>query len=325
MSRGLGLGAILSLENLAVVAKEFSAARYGEGYREPLLASLCVTGTYLGALLAGILLASTSSKSRRFLALLPILGAISVAAVETTKATPYFTVILLTASYLATRVVVSAGRDKLITWPRLHKSVSALGALALLFIGIQLTRYGYSASNGGQLDEVIATLHVSAFGYLGAFSAWFHGHVGVHNDLTFGGSSFAGLLDIGGVRDRPAGLSQESVYVGASRIPTNIYTMFRMLIQDFGLAGSLLVLAIVGFIASRAFVGVTQGNTRYIPILAADYATTLWSPMTGYFEYNSLLLAFILAAAYLVITGRSSTGPQGGAGLRLRDYSQSGT
>jgi oligosaccharide repeat unit polymerase len=302
--RGIGLDVFLSPQRLAHIAQVLSRARYAQGYLEPFVERFLSTGIFLAALLAGLLLATKPSGLRRGVVLLPLVPAMAHAALLTTKATILFTLVLLMSSYLASRLALSGGR--LTGFPvRRWWTVGAVVTLGVVLLLIQLARYGYSVWNGSQLLTTLSRLRVFFFGYLAVFSNWFEHGGWSSSRLSLGADTFAGLFDLARLHPRSPGVYTEMVPVGSSHIRSNIYTIFRGLIEDYTLVGALLVLVMVGFLAGIAFRRVTAGNLRYVPILSAFYGVTLTSFTVDLFAYNTLLLAFICFSVYVLVARRA--------------------
>lgn len=170
-AKGGGLGTLVSGVDLGAIARGYSVDRYVYRLSEPLLATALSTGTYLGAFLGGCLLARADAKNR-WIGLLPLVPAFGQAAVLTTKASVAYTLAILASSYLATRLAVPRPR-KTTNWST-RIPLAALLALLVAAVSLltQLSRYGYSIGNLGQVGETLRILQVSALGYLGGFSAW---------------------------------------------------------------------------------------------------------------------------------------------------------
>jgi oligosaccharide repeat unit polymerase len=303
-SRGEGLDSLLSLERLAALGRAFSIDRYSFGYTEPLAERALTVAIYCAAWAAGLALASPRSRWARWIALLPLIPASGIAAILTTRATVLFSIVLMAGSFLAGRVAISGVREPLFRAGRML-GIVLMGALLIPgFVLLQLARYGYSADNPGQVREVLTGFRLGFLSYAGDFSSWF-GTAGPSSDgLHFGAYTFAGLFSFVGLQERVPGLYSNSVYVGNSEIRSNIYTIFRGLIEDFGLIGSLGFLVGVGLIAGLAFARLRKGNARYIPILAAFYACSFWSFVVDLFIYNTMLIAWLLFAGYVVLSQR---------------------
>jgi asparagine N-glycosylation enzyme membrane subunit Stt3 len=81
---------------------------------------------------------------------------------------------------------------------------------------------------------------------------------------------------------------------------SNIYTAFRPLIQDFTIPGALVVLSLLGFVGGIGFRGVARGKWSAAPLLLVAYYTTMWSPITWFWIYNSLTATLIAVAVVVV-------------------------
>jgi hypothetical protein len=60
-------------------------------------------------------------------------------------------------------------------------------------------------------------------------------------------------------------------------------------------------LGLVGYGAQLAYRRVRSGDVRFVGVLAAFYAATLWSFVVDVFIYNTIALAFLVLIGYLVI------------------------
>jgi oligosaccharide repeat unit polymerase len=301
---GIAFDVFFSLDRIAQVGREFSVARYTYGLVEPLDERLLTTGTYLAALLGGLLLATPRRGLGRAVAFLPLIPATAVALVLTTKASILFTIVLMAGSYLAGRVAMTQGLEPLFPWKRVVAVAVGVSALGPVFLFTQLSRYGYTASNATQVNEVVARLRIFFLGYLGAFSSWFH-DAGLASDrVSLGAYSFAGVFDWLGIHQRSQGVYSDLVYLGPQGIPSNVYTIFRGLIEDYGSVGALVAIAILGVAGGFAYGRLRQGGQGFIPLLCAFYAITFCSFTVNLFTYDTLLLAWLLFTFYVVVARR---------------------
>jgi oligosaccharide repeat unit polymerase len=166
-------------------------------------------------------------------------------------------------------------------------------AVAVCFaLIVQVLRGGIEQP--GDMVVTLEHLRPGFLGYLAAFSEW--DRVG-SDSLSWGFFTFPGLFDFIGMRSREIGVYTASVSL--SGVDTNIYTVFRGLIEDVGIYGALAALATVGFIAGWAYRQVRRGRYRYCVILAGYYACCIWSPIASFFAYNGLVLAWIIGGMAL--------------------------
>jgi oligosaccharide repeat unit polymerase len=295
-SRGHGPQVFLSLKTLGDTARDFSVARYSNGWQEPIAARVLVAATYLGALLAGVAIATRDSGWTRWATLVVFVPSALLAAILTTKTSLILPIAMGGSSFLATRL---AREPRL---PHIDLKRALLMACALLAIGgvlilVQMGRYGYT--NPDQARVVVSRFSVDLFAFLGVFSTWVEGGGWRSLHPAWGFYDFAGLFDLFHLGHRAPGLYLQQVNVNGE--PYNIYTAFRGLIEDFTLPGALIALAMLGFGAETSYSRVRSGDVRYSAPLAAFYTFTLWSFVVSVFIYNTILLAFLTLALYLAV------------------------
>jgi predicted membrane channel-forming protein YqfA (hemolysin III family) len=84
---------------------------------------------------------------------------------------------------------------------------------------------------------------------------------------------------------------------------TNVYTLFRGLIEDYGVMGAVLIAAGIGAVAEWIF-GTRLKNARSsLFCLSGFYAFFLFSPLVSLFSFNGATLAWIVA--WLVLRRKS--------------------
>jgi oligosaccharide repeat unit polymerase len=295
-SRGRGPQVFLSLKALEDVAHGFSVARYTGAWQEPATARALVTFDYLGALLAGILLATRRSGWTRWLVVAPFIPSAMMAAVLTTKASLALPIGLAASSYLAAHLAVRR------SLPRLDaKRVAWLASLSVVLFGVfvlvQMARYSYTSLV--QVGIVLGIFRLELFAYMAVFANWLQQSGWATTKPAWGFYTFAGPFDLLHLGHRVPGLYTDQADIGGS--PYNIYTAFRGLIEDFTLPGALAVLGLIGYGAQFAFSQVRRGDIRFVASLAAFYAFTLWSLFADVFSNNTVLAAYALLTAYLLL------------------------
>lgn len=298
---GQGLRTLLSFRDLAEAAAQNSILRYQQDYSAPFVARILTTGVYFAPLSGGMLFAIANRVSWRLLSFLPLVPAVLWAMVMTTKASVLICVVLWLASFLAASLWGSDTNQNR-NWRGLILKLFVLGViLGAFLILVQMMRYG-DADLAGAI-YVIHVLKVALLGYLAAFSTWLNQYLDQMGSATFGAYSFAGLYELLGLASREMGIyGDQSIDVGDSS--TNVYTAFRSLIQDFTLAGALIVLVLIGFVAGFSFERLRAGNVAYVAIASLFYASVMWSHVTSTFAYNTIILAFLLWSGALIVSRR---------------------
>ena len=131
---------------------------------------------------------------------------------------------------------------------------------------------------------------------------WANGNSNIfwHKDgLKYGVMTFMGIANAIGLADRKLGLYSDFVYFGRlnKTSKSNVYTIFRLLIDDFGIIGALAFLFILGFISSKAVAFINQRKWLFLSqvVLVAIYSLIMWSFATSIWAYTSILCAYGLA------------------------------
>ena len=172
-------------------------------------------------------------------------------------------------------------------------------AFLALFIGLQWLR-----DAGGEIlfSALMERIQVYFFGYLSAFTTWLE-HSPVQ-DLTLGMTTLSGPFNFIGLIERKLGFYNHT-YIN-QYASTNVYTALRGLIHDFTVLGALPIMAGVGFLSTVAYCKSLQGRIFWLLPLTMVYAFTLYSPLISIFNYNSVILAWVIVFALLLLIPRKN-------------------
>jgi oligosaccharide repeat unit polymerase len=310
-SQGESLSVLFSASNLAQVGRDFSIARYAGSYTPPISVNVCIVAIYAAAMLGGCLLGqSSASVRRRAVGLLPLIPVAGVTLVETAKAPLYITLVLLASGFLITR----SGSARL-SWRALLLVIAVLAFVIPGSVLVNLNRYGGSVSNSLDVSQTTDRIHNEALGSLPAFTYWFdHGAVLQQGQLAWGTSSFFGPSAILTSKPRISGVYSDYVTF-PSGLTSNVYTLYRGLIEDFSLPGSLVVLFLFGLLARLAYVRAKAGGVLAATFLCAFYAVTLWGFVINVFGYDTVIGSLLVFLLYQLISQRGRL-PRQAAALR---------
>jgi hypothetical protein len=75
---------------------------------------------------------------------------------------------------------------------------------------------------------------------------------------------------------------------------SNVFTLFRFLIDDFGWMPTFTLLVLTGFIAGRLYIHHIEGNRMATALLSGIMIELNFSFITSIMAYNSVLIAFFL-------------------------------
>lgn len=298
---GYHLKILFSLQALVRMGHELAVARYTGVYDPPLATQLALVFVYSAPLLGGLLFAFGSSKLDKGVGILAFIPSIVNSLIHAAFAGVFLSAALWLAAYFTGLVLLNRGRVTLFC--RSHLLMGTAFGL-LVFLAYFFTRViRYQALTGERIAIIFNRLQPQLFGHIAAFTRWFHESWYNSTSPSFGAYTLAGLFDFLGLHERVLGLYPEPTTVGPGAT-TNIYTIFRGLIQDFTLPGSLVILFILGALAGRAYYRLAQSKFRpiWLIILMGFYVSTIYGYIVCPFCYNSVVMVFLVMLIYLYIT-----------------------
>jgi len=292
----------VNAQGLLSVGNTVSAARYA-GVAKPGIVPALLLLTY-----AGSVAAPYSAKAPRGRA--AVMGPLFAATVYSTVSTERLCLIIsaaLTAAAFIARGIATTGRPSLLNARVAVVSLALAGLLGAVFTGIAFVRVGRLDATMRPVVE--NKLVVYAFGYLPAFGSW------VQSDdarpLGLGTATVAGVDLLTGQNRAATRAYHEFTEVGNKGQATNIYTVFRGLILDFGYPGTFAFLAAAGFASGRIYrVVLLRPTMPKATALAAVYAWIFTSMTQSLFSFTNVSLAIILAGGLLSVRAKSSQLPK---------------
>lgn len=301
-------GDLVDIEKLVVVSNRLYVQRYDQiPPAPPLLAQALLPFVFLGPAAGGVLFVLRHERRWKLLALLAFVPAIVVTVLQTTKAAVLFAVILWLSGYFATRL--RFGKLAVVTKRHVLVAAGVGGALTSFFFAVSLARM--ASTDASLLDVALRKLLTSALGHMTVLSQWLAEYWSQPAEPTLGVVVFAGPREMLGYGQRIPGLFENVIDLVIGET-SNIYTAFRPLIQDFTIPGALGVLALLGFVGGIGFRMVASGRWSGLPLLLIAYYTTMWSPITWFWIYNSLTATLVavglMLAAVRLWRGRQTRG-----------------
>jgi len=291
VARGVALGDIFSFKALMLV----SAANRGEAYagelETPVFERVAFTMIYLGTLYGGVLFKLSKRRSDKVIAIFALLVLILINTLHGSRFGSIYGGAFWLSAYLAATVALAnpvrnTGSAFLIRF--------ALAGILIVFVFSILTmtvRYELFADNPAARVGWAYMLS-DPFGFIAAFGVWFN-ESGMHDSAPMYGAR---------VFRRIAGLWGKSyplygpVDVGFNA--SNVYTIFRELIDDFTLWGSLEMLLFYGFAARMVFWRTTLRVSRVgLPLLAIAYIFAFTGVASSAFAYTTITAALIMFVA----------------------------
>jgi len=297
------------------VGAHWTLLRYDDAV-EPWSVRLLVMWLHPAALLGGLLFACSKKRVDRFISAITVSPALFYGILTGARAAILIGGTCWIAGYLSAVIVLTTKRLGLFTVRRvitlLLVAVCGLG----MFASIDAVRDS-SWVHTVMFDVREQKLQNYMFGSPAAFADWY-----AHSDkspLEWGARTFAGEFDLLQLRTRVTGRYLEtSNVVGTEN--TNVYTLFRGLVEDFGEAGSVLASLICGLAAGWFYSARSTTVLFRWLALSAFYATVIFSPLVSFFSFNGPTLGWLLAAVVL-IAGKHRAAPQSFVPLQLHGAS----
>ncbi len=245
------------------------------------------------SLLSGILV-PFQQYPRKIICHLPIILAIFIGMVYTTRATILFSIILFLSGIFSSYIILKKDDKIFLNTKSFFASVSIFSFLVFSWIFLQWLRGG--AESDFLLYPIINTIKSAVLGSTTVFTTWLQNYK--QHSLAFGLYTFAGPMDIIGLNERQLGFYTE--FVSLPNGYSNIYTAFRGLIHDFTLIGSLLICFFIGILSQLSYQRCRDGNIIWIIPLSIVFAFTLFSPFISVFSSNSVTMAWFISFFVLI-------------------------
>lgn len=135
-----------------------------------------------------------------------------------------------------------------------------------------------------------------ALGQFHCFDMWYTTYE--PSDFSWGTKTFMGISNVLGLEERSQGVYTEFYQIGKNGLYglANIFTIFRSLIEDFGEAGTFLIMFLMGVLSKMSLKNLILINNIFTHqiITTAFYAYLLWSFATSFFTYTSYIAMFFV-------------------------------
>jgi len=274
------------------VGAKWTLLRYDDVF-EPWSVRVLVTWFHPAALLGGFLFACSHRRADRTIAVLALLPSVLYGVFIGARAAILLGLTCWISGFVATLCIQHHGRLALFTVKRLLLLLVTGACMLGMFASINAVRDSFWQQDF--VPQAAETqLEDYMFGSPAAFADWY-----AHSDTEtpgaeWGAQTFANAFDILHLRSRIIGrYTETSNVIGTER--TNIYTLFRGLIEDFTAAGAALIAVCIGGGAGWVYGRSSEKPRVALFWLSAFYAALLYSPIISLFSFNGALLAWLVA------------------------------
>jgi oligosaccharide repeat unit polymerase len=188
---------------------------------------------------------------------------------------------------------------------RARRPLAVAVALTVLLVGVSFLSRGFQDADDRDVVTQGLTRYFASYtsGHLYAFSDWFSDRVGRPSTLhyapeppTYGFYTVMPIFEaLGSSKQVPAGVYDE-YFRHEELLTSNIYTMYRGLITDFGLVGSLVFMLVTGLLFHLAWFHLLVDERPVVPAVVFIY-------MVGYFYTSFIISLFIWRSVYAGFLG----------------------
>jgi oligosaccharide repeat unit polymerase len=279
--------------DLFSTANRYLERRYAGQISRNIVSQIGVVLTYPAAILGGVVYAARRNRWDGLLTIvIAFLASVLVMVVEGNKGTLFLVAALFWAGILVNGI--SKGDNHLLGKNTLLKvAVGAAVLLPLLITAFWIRIIKVDGDFDQTMVKMLWYFYSYTCGHLYAFSDWFAALIGkgaaqvYSNDFgAHGFYTFMGLFRaLGDTRVVPQGIYSE-YFIYKDVLQSNIYTVFRGLVQDFGLYGALLFWVVAGFIAHIFFRWLLLGRRQAMAI-------SVFAHFVG-FVYSSFIVSFFV-------------------------------
>lgn len=263
-------------------------AGYSEESRVSWLIPLLLSVTYFGALVTPFV--KLGGKFRRWQSwnyALPIIGIGYYGLATGSRNGLVLVLVMLSASKIVKALLDSPKRKTI------HSKDLAIWSFSGLFVFFMIAAATLSRS-GGVATEGLKYYFTNSVLYLsGGFSA-----LGIwldqtsHQLISFGWSSYSGLVP--GVLGAGTSRAYETSVIIATEISTNIYTGFRSLIEDFGIFGTVILVAFILVMLSQLVRQFNkQQNLFFVSTIVAGTTFLIYLPFSSLLSWTATAVALI--------------------------------
>ena len=187
----------------------------------------------------------------------------------------------------------------------LYTGLGIIIFFAILFSSMVFRTGEVSEKTIAEISQKFVTY---ALGHFHCFEMWFTTYE--PTVYSYGTKTFLGISNVIGSENRIQGIYQEYYQIGQNGYYgiSNIFTIFRTLIEDFGESGTYLVMFILGFFSKLSLKNLISRRNIFANqvLITAAYAYLFWSFVTSFFAYTSYIATFFVAYFLFMILQKKS-------------------
>ena len=288
---GFSLRALLSMQDLLNMNKVISEDRYYTGEVYNVVNQFFLIFSYAAPVIGGFCFRLVG-RLNKTLCLLTLIPGTFIALTQSMKMGMITSFILWFASY-----IVCSFSYKL----PIRIKIKAILRFLVIILAFFFVLFVSMVFRTGEVSErtvleICEKFVCYALGHMHCFDVWYTSYV--PSELAWGSKTFMGVSNLLGIEERVQGLYPEYLNVGKNGFYgiSNIYTIFRPLIEDVGEAGTVLVMFLFGGVANKTTKDLVAHRSVFFNqmLLIAIFAYVMWSFVASFYTYTSYLAMFFL-------------------------------
>lgn len=297
-AQGVSIDRLMS--DFLSVTSDLIVDRYTESTIESVFAQISNIFTYCSAAIGGLVFfGAKTSRAKILIIASAMTPSLALMAIAGAKGTIFLCISIFYGSMLAARARL--GGNQIIDKRTIIGSLIALACL-LPFVLVSFLARGISGpGNTMDLSDALYRLFISySSAHIYAFSDWFSWYIGQESSLNFASEDITGgfytfmsiFKLLGSTKVVPPGYYGE-YFQYSWFLQTNIYTVFRGLVTDFSLIGSIVFMYVAGFAANLIFISLMRAKS-------ASWSIALYSLFCGLVYTSFLISVFVWNSMYPV-------------------------
>lgn len=288
---GFSLRALLNMQDLLDMNNKIAVDRYAGSEATNVITQFFLIFSYAAPVIGGFCYRLVG-KWNKILCILTLVPGTFIALTQSMKMGMLTSFFLWFASYIVCSY--SYGIPIRIKWKAILRFfLIVLGLFFVLFVSMVFRTGEISEKTILDISQKFVTY---ALGHMHCFDLWYTSYT--PTELTWGSKTFMGISNLIGTEERVQGIYPEYVNIGKNGFYgiSNVYTIFRPLIEDIGEAGTMLAMFFMGFASNKSLKALICHRAVFFNqiILIAFYGYLMWSFVASFYAYTSYLAMFFL-------------------------------
>lgn len=283
-------------DSILGVSHEISYMRYYGENTYSFWINLFSIPIYSSAFLSGFLLSFPQKSTTKVIwSLAPIAASSLITVVTTAKMTFLMSIFFFLSAYVTAMIIFRDDQRIKIKGKEIALFSSIFAALVVIFFFSLFLRYEAQLSN----FHIIVRRFIDSFsGFLTSFSAWIEQSLdGFREPSNYWGFTFQWMNHFVESGDRLQGMFDPIPDYNGYGSASNIFTIYRCMMEDFSLPGALVLLCISSYLFTRAYSNLIAGSVRTLDwgLMLFYYPTVLYSFVFLVFGYSTSVVSWLLA------------------------------